>query len=179
MKCSQENGTASSALPRRPLLNNHAKVVELADNSFHIAADHAAVFGRGGRRFGDRDDTAVGPRACRNGDDCLIEIGQTQLEFLATGCLRAEQSSLPQWAGIRVRQNNAQRQRVGADRKKGISPRSGVVDVDIEALGGQRNLIQVSALLVTLGSSGLGLVLGLGGVLGHADDGLFFLVAGH
>ena len=52
------------------------------------------------------------------------------------------------------------------------------MNIDIEALGGQRNLLKLGALLVALGGRGLGLVLGFGGGVGHALNGLLFLVAG-
>ena len=53
------------------------------------------------------------------------------------------------------------------------------MNIDIEALGGQRNLLELGALLVAFGGRGLGLVLGFDGGVGHALDGLLFLVAGH
>jgi len=52
------------------------------------------------------------------------------------------------------------------------------VYIDVHALSGQRNLRQLSPLLVQHGGCGLGLLLGLFGVLGHALHGLLFLVAG-
>ena len=108
----------------------------------------------------------------------LLEVGEAQLELLAARGLGPQQGSLPHRAGVGVGQDDAQRQRVGADGKKRIGPRGGVVNIDIEALGGQRNLLELGALLVALGGRGLGLVLGFDGVLGHALDGLLFLVAG-
>ena len=144
-------GQRRCALPRRPLFDDHAEVVELADDGFDVAADHGAVFGRGRGGFGDGDHAAIGPRAGRNGGDGFAEIGEAQLELLAARGRRAEHGSLPYRAGVGIGQNDAQRERVGADRKKRIGPRSRVVDIDIEAFGGQRDQLELGALLVALG----------------------------
>jgi hypothetical protein len=51
------------------------------------------------------------------------------------------------------------------------------VDVDIEALGGDRNLVKLGAFLIALGGVCLCLMLGLFGVFCQACDGVFFPVA--
>ncbi len=166
------------ALPRRPLFNDHALIVELADDGFNIAADHGAVVGRGGGGFDYSDDTAVVPCACRDGGHCLVEIGEAQRELLAPRGRGAKHASFTGWAGILVGQNDAESEHVGADGKKWIGPSRRVMDIDIKALGGQRDQVELGSLLVVLVGRGLGLVLSLGGVFGHALDGLFLFVAG-
>ena len=135
--------------------------------------------GAGRGRFGDGDHAAIAPSAGRDGDDGLVEVGEAQLEFLSASGLGAEQGSLADRAGIGVGQKDAKGDDVGADGKKWVGPRGGVVDIDVKALGGQRNLVKLGALGVALGGGGLGLMLGFFGVLGNALDGLLFFVAGN
>lgn len=57
-------------------------------------------------------------------------------------------------------------------------PGCGVVDINIKAFGGQRNLLKLRAFLIALGGGSLSLVLRLLGVFGHAFNRLLFLVTG-
>ena len=136
----------------------------MADHGFNIAANFGPVSGRCGGRFGHGDDAAIWPRAGGNSGDSCIQIGKAQLQLLPTRSLRPKQISLPYRAGVLVRKKNAQSNHVGADREKWICPLRGFVNIDIEALGGERNLFKLGALLIVLGSLDLRLMLGLFGV---------------
>ena len=93
-----------------------------------------------------------------------------------------QHGSLADGAGVGVGQGDAQVEGVGIDGEKGIGPRAGLMHIHIHAFGGQRDQGQGGALAVAFGGGGLGgglrLLLGADGVLGDADDGLLFLVAG-
>ncbi len=62
--------------------------------------------------------------------------------------------------------------------RNGLAHRGWVVDIDIEAFGGQRNLVELGALLFALSSRSLRLVLGFFSILFDARHRLNFPVAG-
>ena len=163
-------------LPRGPLLDDNAKIVELLNGGLDIAADLDAIFAGGFRGFGHGDHTAVPPGAGRNSDYSPGQIGGAQLELLAPRRLGAKQRSLSNWAGIGVSQNDPKGKGVGADRKKGIGPLGRIVDIDIKALGGQRDLGELGPLLVALGCGGLDFFFCIDRILSHTLDSLLFLV---
>jgi len=160
-----------------PLFDNDAEVSELLDGGLNVAADFGAVCGCGKGGLGDGDDASVAPCRGRDGDDGLGEVCGVQLEFLAAGGLRAEHGSLAYGAGVGVGDGDAENDDIRTDGEEGIGPGGRLMDIDIEALGGQRNEVKLGSLLVALSGRGLYLVLGVDGGLSDAYDGLLFLVA--
>lgn len=165
-------------LPRRPLFHDDSEIGELADHSFEIAADAGAVFRSGRRGFDNRDHAAVMPSPGGNGSNGLVEVGKPQIQFLASRSRGPKQRSLAGRHGVRVRQHDAQREQICADREKRIGPLGGIVNIDIEAFGRKGNLFERGAFLVMFGGRCLGLVLSLRGIVRDALDGLLLLVTG-
>ena len=180
MRAESSGDSAGSeiALAAGPLFDDDAEVVELLDGGFDVAADLGAVLGGGGGRFSDGDDAAIAPGFGGQGGDGLGEVGEADLHLLAAGGLGAEQGALAHGTGVGVCEQDAEIDFVGLDGEEGIFPAGGVVDVDVEALGGERDGGERGALLVTKSGGGLSFLLGGGGLLRDAFDGLLFLVAG-
>jgi len=168
-----------SALLGRPLLNNDAHVVELLYRGFHVAPDHGAVLGVGLRRFDDGDNASIAPCGGRNGDNGFGQIAGVQLDLLAARSISVRRGSLACGAGSGSGSGwrDAQGQRIRADRKKGIFPRAGLMNVDVKAFGGQWNLLQLRALRVAYGGRSLSFFFGVDGGLGNALYGLLAPVA--
>ena len=168
----------AARLPRRPLFNDHAEVVELTDDGFEVAANSWAVFRRRGGGFRDRDYSAIGPCSGGNGGDGSVEVGEMQLQLLPPCRHGTKQRSLPHGAGVGISQNDAQSNGVSANHEEGICPLRGVVDINVEALGGQWNLVKLGAFLVPLLCRLVRPMLGVYSVLFHSDNGTLFPMAG-
>jgi len=169
-------------LARWPLFNYDAEVVELLDDGFDVAANAGTIFGSGLRRLRDSDDAAVTPRSGRQSQKRFGEIGETDDHLLAASRFRAEHGSLPDGAGIRIGHDDAKVQGIGIDGDEGIHPGAGLVHINIEAFGGQRDAGEDNALLVALSGVSLGSRLSLlfcsYGGFSDANDCLFFFMAG-
>jgi len=174
--------TVDESLARRPLINDNAKVAELLHYRFNVTAELGPIGLVRAGRFGYRNDAAIVPCASGESDESLREVGGTNLKLLTASAFRAEHGSLADGAVICVGKGDAHADGIGIYREEWIAPGTGLMDVDVHALCGERNLGQLGSLLFLLAFSGLScsgcLLFGGDGGLGHADNGLLFLVAG-
>ena len=129
----------------RPLIDDDAEVVELLDDGFDIAAEPWAVALVGAGGFGYSDYAAIMPRAGRESDERLRQIGGANLKLLAASAFGTEHGSLADGTGVGVRKGDAHTDEIHVDGEERIAPRAGFVNVDVHALGGERNLGELTA----------------------------------
>jgi len=170
-------GERRPALPRGPFLHHQAQVVQVLDGGFEVAADLRPVFSWSLGQLGDGDHAAVVPCAGGDGNDGFIEIGGPQLQFLATCAFWPKNRALAYVAGVCIGQQDAESEVLRAHDEKGIRPPRGFVDIDIKALGGQRNLLKLCAVQVELAFFGLCLLFGFNRVLRYSFNGALFFAA--
>lgn len=166
------------ALAGGPLFDDDAEVVELLDDGFDVAANAGAILEACLGRLGDGDDAAIAPGSGRQRDEGFDQVTGTDDDFLAAGSLRTEHGSLAHRAGIGIRHDDAKIESVYVHGDKRIEPGTGLMDIDVKALGGQGDSGKSVTLLVTLCRLGLSLLFNCDGCFGNTGDCLLFLVAG-
>lgn len=156
---------------RGPLLNDDAQIVELLESRLDIAQGARTVLRIEMLRLGNGDHAAIAPGARRNRRNAPGQIFGPDLRLLMMhGEFARDRRSLGR---------HAQRQRVRTGQQQRIGPGTGIVNIGIEAFGGQRNPVKLGTLLIALTGRGLRLALGLDGGLRHTDHRLLFLTAGN